>query len=195
MAQQRVATAFDGSASDAINDVRNFTGPPGSIPAAPAAGTGGIGEWASTITADLTTAVKTAFSSIASAANKPASTARTGTEDTGEWGKPIVWPGAKDSVDHDAIHAAIEEMHGLIETAQQAYTGQVQQLNSALALTKLTEDQKTALVIAAVKEREDKEIDAISAVQARWDLTNTELKRLENEKRKIIKRLICRSRA
>jgi hypothetical protein len=98
-------------------------------------------------------------------------------------------PAAPDS-GAQAAREAIAAMQGEVQAASRAYQEQVNNINSSLALTRITEQQKTALTLDAINQRQTAELDAahaaLDALAGNDAATLAEKKRIENEITKIL---------
>lgn len=80
---------------------------------------------------------------------------------------------------------AVAEMQGAIAEAQRQYQIEVEQINSAAAMFRLTEKQKTADLVAAVNAREDAQAAAVKKAEADESLSEQQKQQLENRKTEI----------
>jgi hypothetical protein len=87
----------------------------------------------------------------------------------------------EETPDHDAARAAMEAAQGAIQAANREYENTIEKLNSALAMHKITEEEKTAATIAAINTREAADLAALSQAAQRDDLTKDQFVRLQNE--------------
>lgn len=86
--------------------------------------------------------------------------------------------------------AAMQAAQGQIKAADLVYQNEAEKIKSRLALQQITEDQKTALTIAAINKREDAELAAIATAEKAQGLSAQQQQRLEDEKTQIIQKAI-----
>jgi hypothetical protein len=85
---------------------------------------------------------------------------------------------------HDATRMAAEAARSQMQMANLVYQEEMEKLKTSLALHNITEAQKTASTIAAIKERLDKQLAALDEQAAKAKGNAVKLKQIEDERTK-----------